>query len=918
MGTIVRQNERSWAIEIITEINLILKGLNIHIKRAGGESTLSVNKKSMFPDVLIYADEAQTKILQGWELKMPDVLITDEQFIYDATRKAKALGLNSFFIWNFTYGKLYIKDDKDVFKEAKAWTGTDHIRTRADVKNFKDKWIPIIKDVIIEINNYLENGRITTSPIIDVLTDNLMTAIIERNKDLVAENYQIETTMNMEMERRMKVWWASFHDEYAKDETNMFSAYAKSVLLNWTNRIIFANVIKKYHTCANLIKDINISTSPEEGNNIINEIVVNGDFYNVFQKLEYNDRIPRDTWIDIVDFNQFLYNNKIENIDQSVLQDIMEKTINVSKREIRGQYATPMWLADLLTQITVNDWSGNCADLCAGTGTIAKAIIKNKMKRLKSAERTLQSTWVSDKYAYPLQIANISLTTIEAINIPINIFQMNVFDQEIGRKIIIKNPVDGLDIEKTFPEVDTIISNLPFVKYNNIAADESEYIVKYTSSIFKNTGVKFKSGKTDLYMFLPFKLHELLNQNGKLGIILSNSWLGTNIGKDFFVALTYYYSIESVILSNCGKWFENADVVSTLLILRKKDISDPDIEEHIDFCLIQKEVKNLDNEQYESLISSIILHEELDNSIVQIKSYKLKDIAKIQNKGISINALFHNIEWVNKIENLLIPITDYFYVKRGERRGWNDLFYPSKDHGIEEEYIKPVLKNAANLKGYIAKTDIVAFCCHKSKAELKQLGHTGAINWIEKFEHINNTVGIPLPISLSHSGRHWYEMDNSTRADFLTILNPNKRLFVAKFDKRTFVDQRFTRLLIKKNNISVELLFALLNSLYGMFAIESIGFGRGLGVLDASSSNFKKVYMINPELISANDAKEIIRLFKPIRSRNVMDLEDELNDKNREMFDRKVLQAIGEEDSYDNIKNSLLSMQHTRLTVKNR
>lgn len=159
-------------------------------------------------------------------------------------------------------------------------------------------------------------------------------------------------------------------------------------------------------------------------------------------------------------------------------------------------------------------------------------------------------------------------------------------------------------------------------------------------------------------------------------------------------------------------------------------------------------------------------------------------------------------------------------------------------------------------------------------------------------------------------------MDDSSKADLLTILNPNKRLFVAKFDERTFVDQRFTRLLIKDSSISVELLFALLNSLYGMFAIESLGFGRGLGVLDASSSNFKNIYMINPESISSIDAEEIVRLFKTIKNRDVMDTEDELKDKNREKFDKKVLQAIGIEDLYDNIKNSLLSMQHTRLTVK--
>ncbi|MFR5449998.1 MAG: hypothetical protein ACLTIG_00975 [Roseburia hominis] len=102
----------------------------------------------------------------------------------------------------------------------------------------------------------------------------------------------------------------------------------------------------------------------------------------------------------------------MDKIDQSVLQEILEKTVNVSKREMRGQYATPTILADFLSRITVDDWNKDCADLCAGTGTIAKAIIRNKTKRLATAEQSFISTWMSDKYAYPLQIANISITDI--------------------------------------------------------------------------------------------------------------------------------------------------------------------------------------------------------------------------------------------------------------------------------------------------------------------------------------------------------------------------------------------------------------------------------------------------------------------------------------------------------------------------
>ena len=121
---------------------------------------------------------------------------------------------------------------------------------------------------------------------------------------------------------------------------------------------------------------------------------------------------------------------------------------------------------------------------------------------------------------------------------------------------------------------------------------------------------------------------------------------------------------------------------------------------------------------------------------------------------------------------------------------------------------------------------------------------------------------------------------------------------------------------MKNNSISKELIHALLNSLYGMFAIEAIGFGGGLGVLDASSSKLKKMYMINPYIISDEDAREIVALFDIIKNRNVMDTEDELGDDIREKFDRKVLQSIGHEELYEAIKKSLLSMQHTRHTVK--
>lgn len=915
MGVIVRRNERSWAIEMISQMNFILARMNLRIRRAGGERTLSVNKQSMFPDVLLYGDEGQTRILQGWELKMPDVPITDETFRKDAERKAVALGLSSFVLWNFTYAKLYIRED-GLFYEARIWDRTDYITTREEVELYQEAWKPVLEEILLTVNEYLVKGRIQAAFMAESLTDHLVTEVIQRNKGLVAEHLAAEAGRSMKMESSLKVWWQAFHEEYERDETNLYSAYAKSILLNWLNRFLFANLIKKYHDCARRIERIGHDSTPAEGNRIIEEIVAEGDFYNVFRPLEFNERIPEAAWMDLVDYNGFLCQNRIGNVEQSVLQDIMEKTVHAAKREIRGQYATPDALADILCQVTIEDWSRHCGDFCTGTGTIAKAVIHNKRKRLQTVKEAYATTWMGDKSGYPLQIANIALTSIEVLELPLNLFQADVFTLKPGQPVVLRNPSDGAELQKELPHFHGLVSNLPFVKYNNIAADEVSYLEEIRQSVVKHTGILFPAGKADLYHFIPFWLHGLLEPGGKLGVILSNSWLGTAVGLKFYQALLYYYDLQTVVLSNFGRWFENADVVATLAVLQKKEISPPEGKNRIQFCLTNYDIKDRDENKKERLVHSIVLGQELDASVLRRKEYRVEEISGILKHGVTLNALFHNLDWMEEMQKHLLPIGEILTVKRGERRGWNDLFYPKGAHGIEPEYLKPVLKKPAKLKSFTARADLEAFCCSKSKEELKEAGHLGALSWIERFEHVRNNTGKPLPAALKCTGRYWYEMDDGAKADFVTILNPDRRLFVAKFEETTFVDQRFTRMLRKDKTVSMKLVHALLNSIYGMFAIEAIGFGRGLGVLDATSTKLKQMFLINPYEIREEDRKRIEYLFDKIQSRDVMEITGELRDPVRREFEEAVLGAIGCEHLYEGIKASLLSMQHTRHTAE--
>lgn len=103
------------------------------------------------------------------------------------------------------------------------------------------------------------------------------------------------------------------------------------------------------------------------------------------------------------------------------------------------------------------------------------------------------------------------------------------------------------------------------------------------------------------------------------------------------------------------------------------------------------------------------------------------------------------------------------------------MFYPAAGHGIEDEYIKPVLKNLKKAPSFIATSQTQAFCCSKSIEELETLNHTGALNWIRSFENqMDKTNKKPLPVALHRANMFWYEMSTKIWQILSSILISTK------------------------------------------------------------------------------------------------------------------------------------------------
>ncbi len=101
-----------------------------------------------------------------------------------------------------------------------------------------------------------------------------------------------------------------------------------------------------------------------------------------------------------------------------------------------------------------------------------------------------------------------------------------------------------------------------------------------------------------------------------------------------------------------------------------------------------------------------------------IRGISYERVQQFRRYGLGGNAQFVNCDWI--LDLPLVPLKNIFSIKRGERRGWDDMFYPNAGHNIEAEYIRPVLKSPTEIRGYVTSAQSDAFCCSRTLDELRQ------------------------------------------------------------------------------------------------------------------------------------------------------------------------------------------------------
>ncbi len=310
--------------------------------------------------------------------------------------------------------------------------------------------------------------------------------------------------------------------------------------------------------------------------------------------------------------------------------------------------------------------------------------------------------------------------------------------------------------------------------------------------------VRQRGKKRDLYVdFLEAAPRWLTNQ-GRLGLVLSSAWLDVEYGQVVRDLLVRDFAVEFIVESAAERWFPGAKVNTMVLVARREP----------------KRLRLLHQPVYFSEVRAPLPAEP-----TVVRNVMQKDLAPDRPWGPYLRAP----EWWMARWGSVARLDDLANVRRGWTTNANDFFYPRGDMGIEDRWLRPLVKSPKEVPAVRAVAEelpLRAFVCGSSRSELEAAGDVGALEWIDA------------------GARESWRLQPQLPTRQMLVKGYGDRFRQPRFDEPVHYDQQLYGL-YPRDGVDEDALAALLHSSWFGLTLELLGrvnFGDGvlwLGLRDA-------------------------------------------------------------------------------------
>jgi type I restriction-modification system DNA methylase subunit len=565
-------------------------------------------------------------------------------------------------------------------------------------------------------------------------------------------------------------------------------ALAREMAYVLMNKIIFYKVLERYYklpelkpahreglanTCSSYLKGLMRLFEEAVKASKDFETIFRTGVYDLIDFVESEEVLRALDWlIGLLDYYQ------VEKLGD-LIGFIYEELIPGEERHNLGQFYTPKPIAELIVKWCMKSPDDKVLDPGCGSGTFLveayKRLVELKLKKpFKDVrhvpeevhEQILRQLYGIDINEFPAHLTamNLAMRNPRTPSTIMNVFVRDYFTilpaQSLLAPYTIRTPEGERQVEVVFKDFDCVVGNPPYTRWTQISEVTQDLILERLKTPISKYGLTPQVSRglePGIYVYWIIHSTGFLREGGRLGMIISDSWLQTDYGLGFLGFLLDNYKVHAVIdvsvrvfpvplIGTCvvllersasGSERDSNKAVFAYLDVRKESVN---IEEILKFV---GEVKGTAQE------GQLVVKELAPGARMMARAYSQGWLAKYEGKAV--NLIFGAEDLLSYVRQspLIKVLSEYFepargnttwsvWAIRGGRRpdvGGNEFFYltegEAEEQGIPEDFLHPLLPSSRYLKFFTFTqkdweglrkegVECYLFLCHRPGDELPE------------------------------------------------------------------------------------------------------------------------------------------------------------------------------------------------------
>jgi type I restriction-modification system DNA methylase subunit len=592
-----KSNEWEFQGEALTWVNEQIKRRpGLGLDKATQEPSKINPKRS---DLVIWWNRAADSAFLTMELKTPAIPINDPNFLSDASEKANRWGAPCFAIWNMQTAELYKTPAKGLATPA----DRVHVFAINPLITSVDDWLDPKKalslkaDAVTIFETAWEKFAIKSDNTVEIEASVFVDKLAARLEQLRSFFHPELSAKAKKSEVRKRLKEIAAQQGFLGFVEDVDAAIAGQYAYRLIGQILFYLALKRKQPT---LKDLKIpaNASLPKALRPFWDDVRRFDYEALFKESELDDLVPFPTQAAAVtrQLTEELSRYEWNKLRDDVLGAVFENLIPKAEQVLLGQFYTPTKVADLLVGFAVDADDPSVLDPGCGSGTfVMRAYDYLRHRTAQPHGQLLSKLWGFDISAFASELASINLFRQDMSafdNFP-RIVSGNFFVRRVGEEIPFPparaGGQDTVVIE--IPQFGAVVANPPYLRSQN----QDDLNPKYKQTLFTAAG---KNGidataKTDLFAFFIYKALEFIKPGGRLGFVVSSSWLTAHFGASLQKVLLERFKLVAVIGSQVESFFSQVDVNTVLIIAERRKEAKTDPKEIIRFVSLKKTLDDL-------------------------------------------------------------------------------------------------------------------------------------------------------------------------------------------------------------------------------------------------------------------------------------------------------------------------------------